>query len=86
LFGLAEHGCYIYIMIKNKKEKKSYDFVKSIIESYEDEEILNEFLDEFEVGKEISYEYYFNFCYNLIDDMSETYYINCNWNDEFEDL
>ena len=71
-------------MIKDKKEKKSYDFVKSIIESYEDEEILNEFLDEFEEGKEISYEYYYNFCYNLIDDMSETYYINCNWNDEYE--
>ena len=84
VFGKSKIRCYIYIMIKDKKEKKSYDFVKSIIESYDDEEILNEFLDEFEEGKEISYEYYYNFCYNLIDDMSETYYINCNWNDEYE--
>jgi hypothetical protein len=71
--------------MKIKFEKRSYDFVKSIIESYEDEEILNEFLDEFEEGKDIYYEDYYVFCYKFIDDMSEIDYIKSNWNDEFED-
>ena len=71
--------------MKNKFKVRNFDFVKEIIESYEDEEILNDFLEEFEKDKEIKYKDYFNFCYNYIDDMSETYYINCNWNDEFEE-
>ena len=71
--------------MKNKFKVRNFDFVKEIIESYEDEEILNDFLKEFEKDKEIKYKDYFNFCYNYIDDMSETYYINCNWNVEFEE-
>ena len=49
---------------------RDYNFVKEIIESYEDEEILNDFLEEFEEDKEINYKDYFDFCYNYIDDMS----------------
>jgi hypothetical protein len=71
--------------MKIKFKFRSYDYVKEVIESYEDEEILKDFLNEFEVGFEISYEDYFSFCYMYIDDMSETYYINCNWNDEYDD-
>ena len=70
--------------MKIKFKFRSYDYVKEVIESYEDEDILNDFVDEFKVGKDISYEDYFNFCYKYIDDMSETYYIKCNWNDEYE--
>jgi hypothetical protein len=71
--------------MKIKFKVRSFDFVKDIIESYEDEDILNDFLNKFEVDKEIKYEDYFDFCYNYIDDMSEVYYIKCNWNDEFDE-
>ena len=71
--------------MESKFKVRSFDFVKDVIESYEDEDILNDFLDEFEEGKDISYKDYFDFCYNYIDDMSEVYYINCNWNDEFDE-
>ena len=71
--------------MKVKFKVRDYNYVKEVIESYEDEDILNDFLDEFEEGKEIKYKDYFDFCYNYIDDMSEVYYIKCNWNDEFDE-
>ena len=71
--------------MKIKFKTRDYNYVKEVIESYEDEEILNDFLNEFEVGKDIIYKDYFEFCYNYIDDMSETHYIKCNWNDEFDE-
>ena len=71
--------------MKIKFKVRDFNFVKEIIESYEEEDILNDFLDEFEVGKEISYNEYYEFCYKWIDDMSEVYYIKCNWNDEFDE-
>jgi hypothetical protein len=71
--------------MKIKFKERDFNFVKEIIESYEEEDILNDFLDEFEVGKEISYNEYYEFCYKWIDDMSEVYYIKCNWNDEFDE-
>ena len=70
--------------MKIKFKIRSYDYVKEVIESYEDNKILNDFLEKFEVDKEISYDEYYNFCCNYIDDMSEVYYINCNWNDEYD--
>lgn len=72
--------------MKSKIKVRDYLYVKEVIESYEDEDILNDFLNEFEVGKEIKYDDYFEFCYKWIDDMSETYYINCNWNDEYDEI
>jgi hypothetical protein len=57
----------------------NYDLVKEIIESYEDEEILNDFLNEFKVGKNISKVKYINFCMRYIDDMSDMYYVRLNW-------
>ena len=70
--------------MKVKFKVRDYNFVKEIIESYEDEEILNDFLNEFEKDKEIKYENYFDFCYNYIDDMSEVDYIRGNWNEVYE--
>jgi len=70
--------------MKSKFKVRDYLYVKEIIESYEDKEILNDFLEKFEVDKDINYDEYFDFCYNYIDDMSETYYINCNWNDVYD--
>ena len=66
-----------------KEELKSYDFVEEIIESYDDEDILNDFKSRFEEGKDISYKDYYNFCMEYIDDMSEVYYIKKNWREEY---
>jgi len=57
----------------------NYDLVKEIIENYEDEDILNDFLNEFKVEKNISRVKYIDFCMRYIDDMSELYYIKLNW-------
>ena len=62
-----------------QEELKSYDFVKEIIESYGDEDILNDFKNRFEEGKDISYKDYYEFCIEYIDDVSEVYYIKNNW-------
>ena len=66
-----------------KEEFKSYAFVEEIIESYDDEDILNDFKSRFEEGKDISYKDYYNFCMEYIDDMSEVYYIKKNWREEY---
>ena len=67
-----------------KFKTRGYDYVKEVIESYEDDEMLNDFLNEFEVGKDINYDDYFSFCYGYIDDMSEIQFIKCNWNNEYD--
>lgn len=60
-------------------EKSNYDLVLEIIKSYEDEKKLEEFLSKFEVGKNISYEEYCEFCISGISDCSDWYYISLNW-------
>jgi ribosome assembly protein YihI (activator of Der GTPase) len=70
--------------MKIKFKTRDYNYVKEVIESYEDEEILNDFLNEFEVGKDIIYKDYLDFCYNYIDDLSEIMFIESNWNDEYD--
>ena len=72
--------------MKIKFETRNYDFVKEVIESYEMEDVLNDFKETFKEGEDISYKDYYDFCYKWIDDVSETYYINCNWNDEFDEI
>jgi|688.fasta_scaffold155143_4 hypothetical protein len=57
----------------------NYDLVLEIIESYEEEEILNEFKNRFKEGKNISKKDYMEFCGEFIDDISEWYYIKLNW-------
>jgi len=70
--------------MKIKFKVRSFDYVKEVIESYEDEDIMNEFFEVFEEGKDINYEDYFNFCKQWIADMSEVEYIKQNWNDEYD--
>lgn len=60
-------------------KKGNYDLVLEIVESYEDEEILKSFLEEFEVGKDVSKNKYNEFFMKFIDDMSEVYFIKLNW-------
>jgi ribosome assembly protein YihI (activator of Der GTPase) len=71
-------------MGKIKFKTRGYDYVKEVIESYEDDEMLNDFLNEFKVGEDIVYKDYLDFCYNYIDDLSEIMFIECNWNDEYD--
>ena len=47
--------------MKIKFKVRDYNYVKEVIESYEDEEMLNDFLNEFEVGKDIIYKDYLAF-------------------------
>ncbi len=62
-----------------KKEFGKYEWVLNVIESYEDEEVLNDFKERFEEGEDVSKEDYFDFCISYVDDMSEGYYIRKNW-------
>ena len=59
--------------------KNNYDLVLEVIESYEREDVLNDFKNEFEVGKSISKKDYIEFCGKWIDCSSDFYYINLNW-------
>jgi len=60
-------------------KKSNYDLVLEIVESYEMEDILNDFNSEFEKGSNISKSKFVEFFNKYIDDMSETYYIGLNW-------
>jgi len=60
-------------------KNSNYDLVLEIVESYEAEDIMNDFKEEFEVGSNISKSEFFEFFNKYIDDMSETYYIGLNW-------
>ena len=57
----------------------SYNEVLEVIESYEDENILNAFKAEFPEGEDISRKDYSNFAMNYVDDMSEVSNIQANW-------
>lgn len=59
--------------------KNNYELVLQIIESYENEEILNDFKSKFKVGKNIKKKDYMLFCIEYMDDISEMYYIKLNW-------
>jgi hypothetical protein len=60
-------------------KNSNYDLVLEIVESYEMEDILNDFNNEFEKGSNISKSEFVEFFNKYIDDMSETYYIGLNW-------
>ena len=57
----------------------NYDLVLEVIKSYENEDVLNDFMNEFEIGKRIKKREFIEFCSNYVDDVSEGYYINLNW-------
>jgi len=62
-----------------KMNESNYDLVLEVIKSYEMEDVLNDFKNKFEEGKNISRKDYFKFCERYIDDISEYYYIRANW-------
>jgi len=62
-----------------KNEIGKYEWVLEVIKSYESEDILDDFKNEFEEGESLSWNEYCEFCMNYVDDMSEGYYIRKNW-------
>ena len=60
-------------------EKGNYDLVLEIVEFYEDEEIMDDFKNEFEEGKNVSEKSFVEFFNRFIDDMSEVEFIKKNW-------
>lgn len=60
-------------------KKGKYVWVLEVIESYEDDYILEEFLSTFKEGEDIGEKEYFEFCGEFMDDMSELEYIKNNW-------
>jgi len=59
--------------------KSNYELVLEIIESYDDEDILNDFKSRFKVEKNIRKKDYMLFCKEYIDDISEIEDIKLNW-------
>jgi len=65
--------------MKASPERHSYDEVLEVIKSYEDKNMLNDFINEFPQGKDISRNDYGQFCMQYVDDMSEQQYVQANW-------
>jgi len=63
-----------------EKEFGKYEFVLETIDVCDDEDMLNDFLERFEEGEDISKEDYFEFRKEYIDDSSEIRYIKQDWN------
>jgi replicative superfamily II helicase len=63
----------------NSQYVAPYEDVLNIIESYEDEDMLNDFINEFPEGEPINRTQYDNFVMDYIDDMSEVSFIQANW-------
>lgn len=64
---------------KINQPNSNYKLVLSVVESYDDEDIMEDFLKEFPEGKNISKDQFFEFFGRYIDDMSEHHYIKQNW-------
>jgi len=59
--------------------KSNYDLVLYVIESYDDEKILDDFKSRFVEDENINEEDYIKFCYEYISDGNDGYYIDLNW-------
>ncbi len=67
--------------MKKELNFKSFKIVKNIIEGYEDEKILNDFLEEFNNKKRINYKEFIDFNMKYVNGgCDEEFYINWNWN------
>ena len=63
----------------NSQYVAPYEDVLDIIESYEDEDILNDFINDFPEGEPINRTQYDDFVMDYIDDMNEVSFIQANW-------
>jgi hypothetical protein len=64
---------------KINRPNSNYKLVLDIVKSYEDEDIMADFLKTFPEGKNISKDEFFEFFTSYVDDTSEYYYIKQNW-------
>jgi hypothetical protein len=60
-------------------KNSNYDLVLEIIGFYDDEDVLNDFNNEFKKGSDISKSEFVEFFNKYIDDMSEVEFIKNNW-------
>ena len=70
---------------KNSPTSAPYEQVLGIVEDYEDEEILTNFMNNFPKAEQIDRENYSDFMIDYIDDMSEVDYIQANWISIFDE-
>jgi len=73
------------VEFKKSPDKASYEDVLYIIDSYEEEEVLNDFKAKFPEGEPISKKDYSDFAIDYIDDMSEVGFIQANWISIFDE-
>ena len=69
----------------NSPNQASFEDVFNVIQSYEDDEILDDFTSKFPSIKPINKEKYRNFAMKYIDDMSDMNYIKANWISMFDE-
>jgi hypothetical protein len=69
----------------NSPESAPYSDVLSIIESYEEPKIVEDFKTKFAGQDTISKQDYSEFAMSFVDDMSEEAYIQANWISIFDD-
>jgi len=69
----------------NSPNQASFEDVFNVIQSYEDDEILDDFTSKFPSIKPVNKEKYLNFTMKYIDDMSERDYIKANWISMFDE-
>jgi hypothetical protein len=62
-----------------KNVESNYNLVLEVVRNYEDENMLNDFISEFELNKNISKDNYFEFCIKYNSDCGDDYYVNLNW-------
>jgi hypothetical protein len=70
---------------KDAPNEASYKDVLDIMESYEMDDVLEDFKAEFPKGEPISKDDYSEFAMTLIDDMSEVAFIQANWISIFDE-
>jgi hypothetical protein len=70
---------------KDAPNEASYEDVLDIIESYEMDDVLEDFKAEFPEGEPVSKDDYSQFGISLIDDMSEVDFIQANWISIFDE-
>jgi hypothetical protein len=70
---------------KDAPNEASYEDVLDIMESYEMDDVLEDFKAEFPEGEPVSKDDYSEFGMTLIDDMSEVAFIQANWISIFDE-
>jgi hypothetical protein len=79
-----EEGFDLSAAWKNSPNTAPYKDALEIIESYEDEDILNDFTTQFPEGEPVTKQAYEAFTTPLVDDSADYQYIAANWVSMFD--